>query len=339
MVKTRTMLPLADIEEWPEVNPRRSYDTEKMNLLGHSIQDQGVVEAVIVNHLDGRFLLVDGSRRVEAAERAKLTDIDVDLYQDLSIEACLDLVAASLHKRQFNVIEEARLIYGMWSNDQPIEHIARTTGYSDTTIHGRVDIMAHLDPEIHAMMIRDANPLPIHQALLLKGKPALEQIRLAAQIAPAGGPVLTESQTRELINPTDPLPLKEAPDPAAIDKSGQPDPAAIDKSGQPDPAPDAGPLKPPTAGTAKDPNMVGVKELAGVMTITGTLITKREGVLWQDAKLMLEGGTAAMETSVDSLMLDLGSDLAREIREFITADALALSGADDKAAGSGEDSD
>lgn len=85
--------------------------------------------------------------------------------------------------------------------------------------------------------------------------------------------------------------------------------------------------------------MVGVKELAGVMTITGTLITKREGVLWQDAKLMLEGGTAAMETSVDSLMLDLGSDLAREIREFITADALALSGADDKAAGSGEDSD
>ena len=329
MEKRRQVIAIDCIEEWAEVNPRRDYDEGQLDLLGESLSEVGQVDAVKVNQVGNnpelvQWLLIDGKRRIEGAKRVGQTEIEADVYFNLSVGEALALVGTTLQKRSFNVIEEARLLAGMEVNGHSIKHICDVTGFSETTVVNRIKIYNELIDYAQQLMVRKNNPLPIHQALLLCKLNNETQAKMADKIAPATGRVMPEDEARELVksvtDKTMSLDLdseEETPQnqqsKISNQKSNFPPSGAQDGplSSKNDPHRDGPPasIKKPGKGTNKHPESIGVnQELAVNINIQGTLITKRTGVKVQDAKLLLEGGVIAQDLFIKDLGLNIGED-------------------------------
>ncbi len=87
--------------------PRKSFDLEKINDLAKSIKEHGVVQPIVVRHLDNHYQIIAGERRWEAANSLGLQTIPciIKEYDDLLV-AQIALVE-NLQREDLNDIEEA----------------------------------------------------------------------------------------------------------------------------------------------------------------------------------------------------------------------------------------
>ena len=101
-------LPLAAIDSNP-YQPRAEISAESLKGLVDSIKEHGVVEPVVVRPVaGGRYQLVAGQRRLEAARRAGLEAIPA-VVQDLTDEQVLVLsLVENLQREDLNPVDEAR---------------------------------------------------------------------------------------------------------------------------------------------------------------------------------------------------------------------------------------
>lgn len=96
--------------------PRKHFDTEKMDELAASIQENGVLQPILVRSLaslpgmDPRFEIIAGERRYHAAKRAGLTVIPAVLYgQPTESHDLLKLaLIENLQREDLNPIDEAQ---------------------------------------------------------------------------------------------------------------------------------------------------------------------------------------------------------------------------------------
>ena len=89
--------------------PRKDFDTEKLAELAETIRLQGIIQPVIVEEAgDGKYIIVDGERRVRAARIVGLEEVPVVLRQYSSDERRVEVsLTANIQRSDLNPIEEA----------------------------------------------------------------------------------------------------------------------------------------------------------------------------------------------------------------------------------------
>jgi ParB family chromosome partitioning protein len=103
-------IPLSQIHKTP-INPRQVVDRERLEALTTSIRQMGVTQPLILwwNSAHGRYEVLDGSRRLEAARRAGLQEVPAIVYEVSEEEAMK--IAFSIHLSQEDLTPEELLNY------------------------------------------------------------------------------------------------------------------------------------------------------------------------------------------------------------------------------------
>jgi len=87
--------------------PRKSFDSEKIEELAQSIRENGLIQPIVVRSYQDKYELIVGERRVLAAKRANLSEIPA-VIKDYSEEKLLELaLIENLQREDLNPIEEA----------------------------------------------------------------------------------------------------------------------------------------------------------------------------------------------------------------------------------------
>lgn len=101
------MIKIRDIE--PNKNqPRKTFDKEKLGILGSSIAAHGIVQPILVKpNINGTYMIVAGERRWRAAKLAKLKEVPC-VIRELDEPAVMEIaLIENLQREDLNPIEEA----------------------------------------------------------------------------------------------------------------------------------------------------------------------------------------------------------------------------------------
>jgi ParB family chromosome partitioning protein len=88
--------------------PRKSFDTEKLEELAQSIRTYGIVQPIIVQRSGERFTIIAGERRYRAARLAGLAAVPVVIKEFSEKEFMEVSLVENLQREDLNPIEEAQ---------------------------------------------------------------------------------------------------------------------------------------------------------------------------------------------------------------------------------------
>lgn len=96
---------------FPETQPRRYFDPDKMRQLVQSIQEHGILEPLLVRPLgNDEYELVAGERRLRAAQTIGLAEVPIVSKQLSDREALQIALIENLQREDLNPIEETEAI-------------------------------------------------------------------------------------------------------------------------------------------------------------------------------------------------------------------------------------
>jgi len=161
--------------------PRKSFDSEKIEELAQSIRENGLIQPIVVRSYQDKYELIVGERRVLAAKRANLSEIPA-VIKDYSEEKLLELaLIENLQREDLNPIEEALAYKLILERDRITQdELAKRIGKSRSYIANMLRIL-ELPEHIRENVSRGTISVGQAKALLAiddKG----EQERLAQQI-------------------------------------------------------------------------------------------------------------------------------------------------------------
>jgi ParB family chromosome partitioning protein len=108
-----TNLPLDKISLSPS-QPRKYFDSEKMQQLVESVRRDGILQPLLVRPLSGeRFELVAGERRYRAAETVGLSEVPVTIREMSDNQARQFALVENLQREDLNPVEETEGILGL----------------------------------------------------------------------------------------------------------------------------------------------------------------------------------------------------------------------------------
>lgn len=87
--------------------PRKIFDNEKLNELAQSIKTYGIVQPIIVQQKDNRFVIIAGERRYRASRIAGLKTVPVVVKEYSKREFMEVSLVENLQREDLNPIEEA----------------------------------------------------------------------------------------------------------------------------------------------------------------------------------------------------------------------------------------
>ncbi len=87
--------------------PRTVFNPEEMDLLKESISQQGILQPLLVRHIDDSYELIAGERRLRAAREVNLSHVPV-FVKNLTDEQVLEVsIIENIQRENLNVLEEA----------------------------------------------------------------------------------------------------------------------------------------------------------------------------------------------------------------------------------------
>src|SRR3712207_132796 len=97
-----------DLIEPNSLQPRTSFDEERLEQLAQSIRSNGIIQPIVVRRLGGtQYQLIAGERRWRAAQRAGLQRIPA-IVRDIPDDKILELaLIENIQRQELNAIEEA----------------------------------------------------------------------------------------------------------------------------------------------------------------------------------------------------------------------------------------
>lgn len=100
----------------PSHQPRRYFDSEKLEQLKSSIKQHGILEPLLVRALtEGKYELVAGERRLRASQSLGLTEIPVVIKEFTDQEALQVALIENLQREDLNPVEETEGILQLLS--------------------------------------------------------------------------------------------------------------------------------------------------------------------------------------------------------------------------------
>ncbi|WP_457553675.1 ParB/RepB/Spo0J family partition protein [Desulfobacula sp.] len=115
--------------------PRTVFSQEEQDRLTESIVQQGVLQPLLVRHLDGSYELIAGERRLRAARAANLTHVPV-FVKNLTDEQVLEVsIIENIQRENLNVLEEGEAYYRLIEEfHYTQEKVAQKIGKNRSTI-------------------------------------------------------------------------------------------------------------------------------------------------------------------------------------------------------------
>lgn len=137
-------IPIEKIAANPD-QPRRSFDTEKLEDLANSIREKGIIQPLIVRpdpRKSGQFQIVAGERRWRAAQMAQLHEVPV-LVRDFDDTEVLEVaIIENIQRADLNPVEEAagyRQLIDKFGHTQ--EQLAQALGKSRSHIANQMRLL------------------------------------------------------------------------------------------------------------------------------------------------------------------------------------------------------
>ena len=146
-------LKINDVE--PNKNqPRKTFDTEKIEALADSIKEHGLIQPIVVTQgKNGIYKIVAGERRWRAAKKAGLKEIPVVINEYTDEQVAEVALNENLQREDLNPIEEA-LGYHVLLEDFNLtqEMISQKIGKSRSAIANSLRLLS-LDDDIKKLLI------------------------------------------------------------------------------------------------------------------------------------------------------------------------------------------
>ncbi len=176
--------------------PRTVFNPEELERLRQSVAQQGVLQPLLVRHMDGAYELIAGERRLRAAKEAHLTHVPV-FVKDLSDEQVLEVsIIENIQRENLNVLEEAEAYYRLikeFSYTQ--EKVAKKIGKNRSTIANLLRLRS-LPDQIKDALVGETISMGHARALLGAGSEE-NQLCLFDIVLKKG---LSVRQTEKLVN-------------------------------------------------------------------------------------------------------------------------------------------
>ncbi|MCF8113544.1 MAG: ParB/RepB/Spo0J family partition protein [Desulfotignum sp.] len=199
------MCPVGDIAP-NRYQPRTVFNEEELARLKDSIAQQGVLQPLLVRHMDGAYELIAGERRLRAARAANQTHVPV-VIKDLTDEQVLEVsIIENIQRANLNVLEEAEAYFRLIDEfGYTQEKVSQKIGKNRSTIANLLRLRG-LPEKIKQSLLSDEISMGHARALLGAGSREI-QLALFAQVISQG---LSVRKTEQLVKQTG----KKAPKPA-----------------------------------------------------------------------------------------------------------------------------
>ena len=139
-------LPLAEIRANP-LQPRQSFDQERLEELAASIKEHGVVQPVVCTREADGYRLVVGERRCRAARLAGLEAIPAIVREMADVELLEVALIENIQREDLNPIEEARAYsYLLSEHNLTQDQLSSRLGRSRPAISNTLRLLALPDP-------------------------------------------------------------------------------------------------------------------------------------------------------------------------------------------------
>ncbi len=176
--------------------PRTVFKEEELIRLRDSIAQQGVLQPLLVRHVDGGFELVAGERRLRAAREANQTHVPV-VVKDLTDEQVLEVsIIENIQRANLNVLEEADAYFRLIDEfGYTQEKVAQKIGKNRSTIANLLRLRGLPDRIKHSLLADEISMG--HARALLGGGSKENQLALFDQVISRK---LSVRKTEQLVN-------------------------------------------------------------------------------------------------------------------------------------------
>ena len=183
------------------VQPRSSFQAERLRELSESIRSNGIIQPLIVRRKGDRFELVAGERRWRAARLAELGRVPV-VVQDLADNQLLEVsLIENIQREDLNPIEIAQA-YDRLAKELHLSHeeVAKRTGKDRSTVTNMVRLLK-LPEEVQVLLAEQRLSMGHARALLGLSSPEL-QLSLAEKASSQGFSVRQVEREVQKLNET-----------------------------------------------------------------------------------------------------------------------------------------
>jgi ParB family transcriptional regulator, chromosome partitioning protein len=195
------------------VQPRRTFQNERLEELAQSIRANGIIQPLVVRRYGSRYQLVAGERRWRAARIAGLETVPA-VIQEIPDDRLLEItLIENIQREDLNPMETA-VAFERLTRELNLTHdeIGRRTGKDRTTITNLLRLM-HLPPDVQ-QLVAERRLSPGHARCLLS-LPNVDLQREVAEKAVAQGWSVrqVERLTQRMLESREPKAAAEVLDP------------------------------------------------------------------------------------------------------------------------------
>ncbi|RFP90814.1 ParB/RepB/Spo0J family partition protein [Rhodobacteraceae bacterium 63075] len=182
--RTDQTVPIERVAPNPD-QPRRSFETEKLDDLANSIREKGIIQPLIVRphpEKDGTYEIVAGERRWRAAQQASLHEVPVIIKEFDDTEVLEVAIIENIQRADLNPVEEAagyRQLIDKFGHTQ--DKLARALGKSRSHIANQMRLLG-LPEEVRKLLSEGKLSSGHARALITSDDP----VRLAREIVKKG---------------------------------------------------------------------------------------------------------------------------------------------------------
>lgn len=133
--------------------PRQYFDNEKISELAESIKQHGVIQPIIVNKEEDKYIIIAGERRWRAAKLIGLKEIP-SIVMNLSDKDILEIsLIENIQRQDLNAIEEAKAYKRLLTEFKIVqEELSDRIGKSRTAISNTLRLL-NLDEKVQNFII------------------------------------------------------------------------------------------------------------------------------------------------------------------------------------------
>lgn len=195
-----------DIEANP-YQPRREFDEAEIDSLADSLQEHGLLQAILVRRVDERYQLIAGERRLRAAIKAGWPDVPVQVIEADDRKTAEIAIVENLQRKDLNALEKAASFQRyLQSYGCTQEELAGRLQLDRSTIANLIRLLEL--PETVQQSLRSGEISPGHARALLPLGDEPEQVACCRRIVAEGLSVrAVEGLVQETIRAADASPL------------------------------------------------------------------------------------------------------------------------------------
>lgn len=180
-------------------NNREVIDEKTLFELSESMVENTMLNPILVNQAGGKYKLIAGERRLRAAKAAGQKTIECKVFKGITeVQAVKMMLAENRDRVSLNVIERAKGIAKLTDLGVSIQDVAAAEHLTPQTVSNYLDLLK-LPESVQDMLVREHNPLPMYQALMLLKAPVDRREELAVKAAPLYGQGVSRDELDELI--------------------------------------------------------------------------------------------------------------------------------------------